>query len=208
MERLPRDLDLEIFYKLNWPDNVKLCQIEKKWVKICNNQKIWKNVFERDFGYSPKDKDIKSEYIKTWNLISDEADYLVKNRLEINPKYANLKAIKQDLMSLFISYIRDFPQRDIPIKSWQSLEKEIISILMGLGKGYDKDKEVEIRVNAQQVNYRNYGIDRLFRDLGFARNGKSLDIYGDESGSETEEDESESGSESGSEDEDEGYESD
>lgn len=179
MERLPRDLDLQLIYTLKWPDNVRLCQIDKKWAQICKDKQIWRTLMKKDFPnyykYIPKEQSTREAYNQIWTLLNRAADGLLKNYKWVNPRYANFKLMKEDIIQELIYDINENAKtKNIDDGHWEGLNSTILTILTGLlpssiGIGED-EIDLSVVLGIENTNE----IQNLFYQLGYSKEGRKF----------------------------------
>lgn len=183
MERLPKDINIEFFYQLKWPDNINLCQTNKRWAKICEDKKIWRNVMKRDFPWYyhhiPKEQSTREAYNQIWTLLNQAAGGLMRNYKWVNPKYANLKLMKEDIITELGNKVEEYAKtRDIDKEGWEELNLNVLTILTGLlprniGSGPDElDLSETLGIEFTRE------VQNLFYQLGYSREGEKFEKPG------------------------------
>ena len=81
MEFNPYDINYDIALKLSLPDIISLCNTNKIFNMICNNDHFWLNKFERDFPLNIKSNTYitnKQAYLSIYNENFDLFKYKMK----------------------------------------------------------------------------------------------------------------------------------
>lgn len=99
MEKLPRDVNIELVKLLPYSQIKQFCQTDEKWNNICQSDYIYLFLLERDYPKlnrlvnKKSDKYIHTLYIDLDNLI----EVLLTKEIIANPKYIKLDVMEEDL---------------------------------------------------------------------------------------------------------------
>lgn len=132
MERLPKDIDEILLYKLSYLDILRLCQTNKRFANICRDDKFWKILLERDFeGSRYKNNTFRQSYEYIYNNINNTINELVENKLIANSRYANIENMKKDIFTLISNFIKNI-NLSYTLDQFLDLKYRILTILSGL----------------------------------------------------------------------------
>jgi hypothetical protein len=179
MQTLPKDVDVEILYKLKWPDNVNLCKTNRRLAQVCNDKKIWRNLMKRDFPkyyyHINPELSTRVAYDQIWKLLNEAADGLMRNYHWVNPRYARLNVMKEDIIEELKSTIEYYAKtKDIPEEEWNNLSDYIIIILTGLDRDSIGDEPEQLDISdIVGIGYTTEVRD-LFYYLGYSKEGEKF----------------------------------
>lgn len=114
MEGLVSDLNKLILLDLQYPDNVNLCLIDKRWNKFCQNEDVWKYFLNRDFP-GLNSKPYKQIYLRNWNIIDNFVNEIL-DKITLKFKHLDRIILRKNIIADILEFL---------LNKWDSLSYDI-----------------------------------------------------------------------------------
>ena len=134
MEHLPIELKYQFVLKTGYPGLVSLCQTNQEFAEICRDQRLWRELYQRDFGKVVglgTIIDWRKYYLEKYNSIDRFLTRAIQYHLAIHSKYANLPLIRQNLTQVIRDFIQQHHQKGYTYIDFLELRSDIEDILAG-----------------------------------------------------------------------------
>jgi hypothetical protein len=99
------DAQLEIILKLTYPEIINYCHVDKFINTLCNDNKTWQLLIERDFPFLFNDiSDSKETYKQYYNFFDNFITEILVKFLNYKTKLLNLDDVYQSLFKILTTY--------------------------------------------------------------------------------------------------------
>lgn len=110
-EILTNNIINNILENLDYVDLIAACQTDVNFSNVCNNDKLWKYIYMRDFPIrenyeNPENVTWKEMYINKINILKNGIFNLINKFSCVDRKYLDFNIIGNDILKYFLDYIR------------------------------------------------------------------------------------------------------
>jgi hypothetical protein len=182
METIPPEVKTEFFLNLSYPDILRLCQTNRAFANLCQDDSLWHQLFQRDYPEleGVPEKSWRENY--TW---ARRGDLRIKPFIQeilranpiANPKYARIDQMEQDSVDLILEFLEDPPTHIYSYDDLRSLIYDIFTIISGLNPDHPSFRSVEYYLKETTNDHLGDFVDFL-KSLGYHMDHQDAIDYG------------------------------
>ena len=123
------DVNINILLQLPYPDIIKLCQTDRRFYNLCQENYLWNQLMDRDFRTLTTNKD-KNTYILLYHFFNQHTLDFLKNYININVIY-DLQNLYQIVFDAYVKVIKFYKKYEMDIINY----KEFLNYIGDLSDG-------------------------------------------------------------------------
>jgi hypothetical protein len=175
METLPDELKLHIARYLDYPDLTTISQMNESFRQVCEEESLWKRLFQRDFPNDVKWPNVtwRQSYVELWTWrqsIKIFARQFTEEHSLIKSKYIRLDEVVNDLVDLLETFMNNHNLVvngvSYRVDDLDDLTEHMLEIISGLRSDYIGDGSGQLNVYHLNTDYRGR-IYRFLKGLGY-----------------------------------------
>lgn len=106
MEQLPEDIQLDILSYLNRQDLCTLCQVNTRWQELAKSNKLWKEIYLKDFDKAHK-VPTRGSWFEQYRHTHNQIVKLIETETSFNVSFiVNLNYMFKDLYRVISNIIK------------------------------------------------------------------------------------------------------